>query len=75
MFRCFRSTYGLLALVAAIGVGVYLVIWHGQHLAALLPVAVLLLCPLSHLLMHRHGSGHQHQRSDADGKRAPQSND
>jgi Flp pilus assembly protein TadB len=71
MFRCFRSTYGLLALAAAIGVGVYLVVWHGQHLASLLPVAVLLLCPLLHLLMHRHGSGHEHPRSDADGKRVP----
>ena len=68
MFRCFKSVYGVLPLAAAAALAVYLVIWHGQHLAALLPFAVVLLCPLMHLFMHRHSSGHQHPSgSDTDG--------
>lgn len=72
MFRCFKSVYGLFALAAAVALAIYLVIWHGQHLAALLPFALVLLCPLSHLLMHRHGSGHHHSvRSQSDDKSSP----
>ena len=72
MLRCFKSAYGLLALTAAAALAIYLVVWHGQHLAALLPLALVLLCPLSHLFMHRHGSGHQHSsRSQSDDKPNP----
>ena len=68
MFRCFRSAYGLLALAAAGALAIYLVFWHGQHLAALLPFAILLLCPLMHLFMHQHGSAQPNSsRSDRDG--------
>lgn len=59
MFRCFKSAYGMLALATTTALAAYLVIWHGQHVAALLPFAVVLLCPLSHMFMHRHGSTHR----------------
>jgi hypothetical protein len=39
--------------------------WHGEHLAALLPFAVILLCPLAHLLLHRHGAHDHAQRKDS----------
>jgi Flp pilus assembly protein TadB len=72
MFRCFQSVYGLLALAAAAALAIYLVIWHGRHLAALLPFVLILLCPLSHLLMHRHGSDHHHpSRSENNGDKVP----
>ena len=68
MFRCFKSGYGMLALAATAVLAIYLVLWHGQHVAALLPFALVLLCPLSHMLMHRHGSEHQQpSRSETDG--------
>jgi hypothetical protein len=35
-----------------VAVALYLVVRHGQHFAALLPFAIILLCPLSHLFMH-----------------------
>ena len=70
MFRCFKSAYGLLLLAATAALAIYLVIWHGQHAAALLPFAVVLLCPLLHVFMHRHGSGHQpSSKGDDDGNK------
>ena len=35
----------------------YVVALHWQHLASVVPVLLLLACPLMHLL-HRHGPGH-----------------
>ena len=43
-------------------VAAYLVFWHGQHLAALLPILLVLACPLAHLLMH--GGHHNHSHPD-----------
>ena len=62
MLRCFSSWRGGAILAAAILVGGYLVIWHQQHIAGILPFAVLFACPLMHLFMHRgHGAhGHSH---------------
>ena len=57
MLGCLKTGYGLLALAIAAALAGYLVVWHGAHLAALLPFAVILLCPLSHLLLHPHGAG------------------
>jgi Flp pilus assembly protein TadB len=69
MLRCFETGYGLLALAIAVALAGYLVVWHGAHVAALLPVAVILFCPLMHLLLHRHGSGnHAHGRKRTDDK-------
>ena len=59
MFSCFRSFRGWAVLGLAIILGGYLVIWHGAHLAAVLPFLVLAACPLIHLFMHR-GHGHHH---------------
>lgn len=57
MFRCFSNLKGLLLLAVATALAVYLFIWHGAHLAAALPVLLLLSCPFMHIFMH-HGHGH-----------------
>ena len=59
MFSCFRSFRGWAAFGLAIVLGGYLVIWHGAHLAAVLPFLVLAACPLMHIFMHG-GHGHHH---------------
>lgn len=69
MFRCFRNARGLLLLLGSIAVAAYLVIWHGAHLAAALPIVLLLACPLLHLFMHGgHGghAGHDHGGASSD---------
>ena len=59
MFSCFGS-YGIwVVLGIAVLLGGYLVIWHGAHLAAVLPFLVLAACPLMHIFMHG-GHGHHH---------------
>jgi hypothetical protein len=62
MFRCFTTTRGIFLLAAAIAIGGYLVIWHGAHVAAALPILVLLACPFMHFFMHG-GHGHHHVHS------------
>jgi Flp pilus assembly protein TadB len=57
MFACFKSPSSWLLVAAAAALGLYLVIWHGVHLAAALPFIVLLACPLLHVFMH---GGHRH---------------
>ena len=37
---------------------------HRAHLLGVLPYALLLLCPIIHLFMHRGHGGHGTQRSD-----------
>ncbi len=59
MFSCFRSYRGWVVLGLAALLGGYLVIWHGAHLAAVLPFLVLAACPLMHVFMHR-SHGHHH---------------
>ena len=59
MFRCFTTTRGIFLLAAAIAIAGYLVIWHGAHVAAALPILVLLACPFMHFFMHS-GHGHHH---------------
>ena len=56
MFRCFASVWGIVVLVGVGLIAAYLVLWHGQHLAALLPILLVFACPLTHMLMHRHGT-------------------
>jgi len=60
MFGCFKSYRGALLLTVAIVLGLYLAFWHSQHLAAILPFAVLAACPLMHVFGHGHHHG-QHQ--------------
>lgn len=59
MFGCFRTAKGMALLALAIVVGGYFVIWHQQHVFAVLPFLVILACPLMHLFMHG-GHGHRH---------------
>jgi hypothetical protein len=59
MFGCFKSYRGWAVLGLAALLGGYLLIWHGAHLAAVLPFLVLAACPLMHIFMHR-GRGHHH---------------
>lgn len=59
MFKCFKSYQGWTMLGLAVLLGGYLVIWHGAHLAAILPFLVLAACPLMHIFMHK-GHGHHH---------------
>ena len=73
MFRCFRSYRGWAALTLAIVIGGYLAIWHGTHVAAVLPFLVILACPLMHMFMHG-GHGHHHGQSTREpNPRAPDS--
>jgi len=64
-----RSRTGLLMLsLLALG-GIFLIVEHAAHAALGLPYALLLLCPLIHLFMHRghaegHGDDHQHLGED-----------
>ena len=71
MFKCFTSYRGMLILAVAVVIGGYLVIWHGAHVAAALPILVLLACPFMHFFMH---GGHGHHRGhggNADPSPAP----
>jgi hypothetical protein len=66
MFRCFSSAWGIIAVIGATLIAADLVFWHGLHLAALLPIILLLACPLSRLLTH----GHSHNNAHADRQRS-----
>jgi hypothetical protein len=64
MFRCFSSYRGWLVLGLAVMAGSYFAIWHGAHVAALLPFLIVLACPLMHLLGHGgHGHHPKHTQS------------
>lgn len=52
MFRCFSNPKGLFLLGLVTAGAVYLVVWHGTHLAAVAPLLLVLACPLMHLFMH-----------------------
>ena len=52
-----RSPAGLTLLVAAAAGGFLLFTEHRAHVLGLLPYAILLACPLMHMLMHH---GHHH---------------
>jgi Protein of unknown function (DUF2933) len=67
MFSCFKSYRGWAALSLAIILGGYLVIWHGAHLAAVLPFLVLAACPLMHIFMHG-GHGRHHRPETSEGR-------
>lgn len=70
MFGCFKSYRGALLLLAATVLGLYLVFWHSQHLAAILPFAVLAACPLMHLFGHGHHHGHHQNQAGDDGSKS-----
>lgn len=63
------SSKGLAALILIAGASYFLLIEHRQHLFALLPYLILLLCPLMHLFMHHGHGGHSHHSDTRDGPR------
>jgi hypothetical protein len=68
MFGCFRSYRGWVVLTLAILIGGYLAIWHGTHVAVVLPFLVILACPLMHMFMH---GGHGHHRGNGTKEQSP----
>ena len=61
MFRCFQNAKGAILLAAVTAGALYLVIWHGAHLAGVAPLLLLAACPLMHIFGH---GGHGHHRHD-----------
>lgn len=65
---------GFITIILIIAAGYYLFTEHRAHLFNILPLLILLLCPLMHLFMHGRGHGghnHHHHEDDNDsaGKR------
>ncbi|MFN0164221.1 MAG: DUF2933 domain-containing protein [Burkholderiales bacterium] len=66
-----RSPTGIALCVIAAVAGFFLLAEHRAHLAGILPYALLALCPLMHLFMHR-GHGHDDRGHPRQPPRAPQ---
>lgn len=58
-----KTSKGIALLLALAALGLYLIIVHKQHVLGALPFLVILLCPLSHLFMHK-GHHNHHEKSD-----------
>ena len=57
----FRTPMVVTALAGLVLLALYLTIWHTAHFVSVLPLLLLLACPLMHLFMHAgHGSHDQH---------------
>lgn len=52
-----RSAWTVAAIACLLMAAAYVVILHWQHVLPVVPVVILLLCPLIHLFHHR---GHRH---------------
>ena len=64
-----RSPGGAALLVIGAVAVYFLVTEHRAHLAGVLPFALLALCPLMHVFMHRGHGGHRHaSRADPEAK-------
>lgn len=71
-----RSPTGLVLIAFLAIAGFYLVTEHTAHVVGLFPYALILLCPILHLLMHGRHDGHgayadhsAHQAERTDGER------
>ena len=62
MFRCFKTYRGAALLTAVTAIALYLIFWHGTHLAAAAPVLLLPACPLMNVFGHR-GHSHLHHKN------------
>lgn len=54
-----RSPQGILAIIFISIIGFYLVTEHWVHLMGVLPLLLILACPLMHILMHRNHHDHK----------------
>lgn len=77
MFRCFQTAKGAILLAVVTVVALYLIVWHGAHLAGLAPFVLVAACPLMHIFGHGgHGSrrhaaaGHDHSAPRAEDAQA-----
>lgn len=57
-----RTPLGWVVTLAAAAAGVYLLLFHLDHVFLVVPYLLLMACPLMHLFMH-HGHGHKHDDS------------
>ena len=57
----------IVGLIAAVLLGVYLWVYHQQHLLAFLPLMIFMACPLMHIFGHNHSGGKQQVTIDKDG--------
>ena len=63
-----KSPKGIAILIALAALGMYLIVWHQQHLLGALPFLFILLCPLMHLFMHGGHKHHEHSKRDEQNK-------
>jgi hypothetical protein len=55
--RVTRGWFPLIIVAAAL-LGIYLFVWHQAHLFSMLPLLIILACPLMHFFGHGHGHKH-----------------
>lgn len=58
------SLRGIVILIVLIAIGYYLFDKHRAHLFNVLPLALLLLCPLMHIFMHGGHHSHHHKNNN-----------
>lgn len=58
------SFRGLITFIFIIAIGYYLITEHRAHLFNILPLLLLLACPLMHIFMHRSHHHDHHKRVD-----------
>jgi hypothetical protein len=66
-----KSPLGVFCTVVAIAASAYLWLTHKDHVLALVPYALLAVCPLMHMFMHRGHHGHGHGHSPKADQRVP----
>lgn len=54
----FKTPFGILAIILFVAAAYSIWTEHRVHLYNLLPLLVILICPLMHLFMHRNHGGH-----------------
>lgn len=67
-FRSFLGSTSGLAVCSALGLlGLYLLVYHLDHILLAVPYLVLLACPLMHLMHRGHHGDHRH-KEEPDGQ-------
>ncbi len=62
-----KSPKGIAILIALAALGVYLIVWHQQHVLGAFPFLLILICPIMHLFMH---GGHGHHDHSKEGEKS-----